>query len=318
MASDIKALRAESSAVAPPIARSYLFAHAKRRRQHLILSALVLIALASRGYAEDQNAFATEFRTYFSGLTQVDQLCEDLGSDTFAVRERAMQQLIRLPVAPRAKLQDLVDGGNPEVQWRARLVLKRAASNWNRASAMIERLRRENISGMGPEVLALLEMCDNDRLEWELEQALVSTTRDADESVLRKALGRSAAAARRAAVVALTLRGTETATQALLKHGPEPDDSVRLALGEGLVKLGRHEGLLILAGLLDAKDVPLRTRAATMLQSATGHDEGFFSADTADKLAQVAIRWRTWVSKEGNNIPLRRLESTVTGKSPFD
>jgi HEAT repeat protein len=276
-----------------------------------------LLAAQLAGGAEPQPA--AELRKLAGQLAAVDKLLADLGSPDFAAREAATRRLMELPLMPRQKLESLAADAEPETQFRIRQILLGEPADVTPIMALVERVREEKIAGLTQELLTILEFAGGDaKLAWTFEQALLATACADDVELLATALRSPAPAVRSAAIGALANLHSEPAAQALVAHREEGDEATRLALAEGLAKLGRRESLPMLIGLLTSPDKARWTRAAIVLESVTGRADDSLAGSTLREREASAAAWRAWLAEQPDDLRLRPLEATGGTASPFD
>lgn len=260
---------------------------------------------------------AAQLRSIASKMASVDKLLKDLSSTDFTVREATTRRLMELPLVPLRQLQAMAIDTDPETRFRIQQILARPAPATSDLTMLVAAIHERKIPGLAPDVLIILQYSSDEKLRWSFEQALLATSRAEDVEHLTNALRSHVVAVRCASLNALAGLRTDAAIAALLAHEHETDEQARLAQGEGLIKLGRKEGLAMLIDLIASRNQEVRTRAAVDLQSVTGRlDDSLFAASNRERDASVAA-WKTWLASQ-KDLRLRPLEATNTVVSPFE
>jgi len=245
------------------------------------------------------------------------ELIEQLGdSESFQAREAAMSQLLIMPTLPTESLIAASTGEDPEVRWRAKRVLDigkpEATKTMHAAFKVIE---AKAISGVMPELLAAMPLCDKRYLIQSAQDAAKAAATKDDAPLLRDALLSDNEQVRVAATTALAAALGKDATEALYGMLDDESDAVKLAAARAIANFGDRKSLPMLASLLESDDLQVRVSASAALRQLSGKHFGFAAYDTADKRQKVVAKWKDWVADEGQtaklNFPLKKFGSGV-------
>jgi hypothetical protein len=114
--------------------------------------------LLEAGITPDAQGLAAYLALYQVGPEQRDvyrRLIEQLGDDDFHRREDALMQLLRRPTQVADELQAAVRSPDPEVRWRAEIVLQQSnQANHDLLYAALLVIRDQKIEGLTEGVLA--------------------------------------------------------------------------------------------------------------------------------------------------------------------
>ena len=294
------------------------------RRCMLTVSLAALLAVIPVNAARGEDAHKTTLKNlgieatgqgaleYLRGLhpteerrREVAALIEQLASPSFAVRESAMQQLLRLPGLPIEPLASAAEGDDPEVRWRASEILKQSEDKSSQAIyAALKVIDAEPVEGAASALLSILPLCTQNHLRTAALAALRSSATERDIPHLRKALadgrdGQRVAAA--AALCAVTKKEDRDSLTFLLA---DRDHAVALEVARWLADQGDRRSLPALVKLLNSEDVGVRTAAVGTLRGMTGKYMGFAAYEPADKRYAAAKKWNRWVTDEGAEVKL--------------
>jgi len=241
---------------------------------------------------------------------QIAELIDHLAATSFARREAAMQQLLRMPKLPLAQLQAAVEANDPEVRWRARKILEQ--SQGRSAQVILSALRviaadaDEDAlpEATVPTILAAVPLCQGRHLQSAARDALRKAANLQDVPALRRTLAQgepSQRAAAAAALCAATKAGDRASLYPLLR---DRDDAVALELARSLADVGDRHALPALVRLLDSEDRRVRTEAVITLRGLTGQYMGFAAYEPAEQRYAAAKKWSTWVANEADDAQL--------------
>ena len=229
-----------------------------------------------------------------------DAWVQDLGAESYQVREAAMQNLLQLPKIPREEWSRLIPSAHPERRWRLQRVLDRHATVSTQIYRNALQLISQNPAALGEDDwLAGAIMLERADLRDEYVTFLGQHITPALAVRFRAAATEERLASRLAAAVVLS-RSTEPADQPLLARllGDAHDDVAFLA-AQGLAQRGDARALPVLVRLLDAAQLEVRSASATWLCGLTGQEFDYSPhAPAPDRQATMA-RWREWLTGPG-------------------
>ena len=240
---------------------------------------------------------------------QVTALIEQLASASFAEREAAMKQLLRMPGLPIAQLSAATESEDPEVRWRSREILQQSEGQSSQAIyAALKVLAAEAEdappAGAVAVVLAAIPLCSQSHLKAAAREALVASARSQDTSALRGALANGNSEQRVAVAAVLTSLLEDDQRASLYPLLSDRDDAVALEVARGLADVGEKKAMASLVRLLNSEDNQVRTSAVVTLRGLTGKYMGYAAYEPADKRYEAVKKWNTWVSTEGEKAKL--------------
>lgn len=216
-----------------------------------------------------------------------------LGDDDFFKREAAMQALLQEPQREAGVLEKAAASDDPEVRWRAKLVLEQ--SNKSRSDllhAAFVVIQHQKIEGLAEQLLAVGPACQTDLRRQSLHKALDATATVKDAPVLRKFLNHEDITSRSAAANVLGRLLGADARADLLPLLNDKRDTVRLSAAEHLVKLDAPEALETLGLLLDSEQTPVRARSIQLLATTTKLTLPYSAFAVGEIRARQAEAWR--------------------------
>ena len=171
----------------------------------------------------------------------IQKLIRQLGDEDFFQREAALQELVRTPIHTPGLLQKAIEGGDPEIAWRARQVQKLSGGRTERLLyAVFSVIETQKIPGLAEAIIDAFPFCEDEFLKSRAGRALEATASPADAELLSQTAlaDRSDSASppeislRIAAISALESVSGKNADKTLgrLTVHAEPDE-VRLAAG---------------------------------------------------------------------------------------
>jgi HEAT repeat protein len=234
------------------------------------------------------------------------KLIRQLGDDNYYVREAATKTLQRLPVVSSGLLNKAMQGGDPEVRWRAQIVLKSAG---RRTSDLLQAALRvivqRNLTGLAPEVLGTMYLCTTQMLRETASRALSITAGRDDAERLRKHLDDPSRPVRVAALRAL-VRVEGTAAQPDLRRlAADRDDVIKFEATLALLAQGRRDALPALGGLLESGELTVRVRAVQVLRSVSGKRFLFVAYEEPDKRREAVASWRKWIADNAQTVAIK-------------
>ncbi len=251
---------------------------------------------------------------YLSGLhpneqqrERAIQLIKALGTtDSFAKREDAMAKLLVLPVLPNEELIAASNGKDPEIRWRAKMILLLGKPESDRVLyAAFKTIEENAITGVSAELLRAIPLCDKTHLRCAARQALKSSARPSDAHLLMRELKNENVEVRIAVAAALGKALEEKASEELYRLLNDSEDRVKLAGARALVNLGDRKSLAALEKLLSSSDKLVQTSSALALRGLTGERFGFSAYDKAGKRKEAVAEWTAWIAGEGKTAELK-------------
>ncbi len=236
---------------------------------------------------------------------RIDRLVRQLGHDEFSIRESATQLLLRLNVTPIESLVRAQDSDDPEVAWRARLILQ--SSEGRSAQLMLAALKVLS-ADRPPDTTAVLmdvvPLCRDAFLTRAAHETLRACATSDDVPLLRRHLQSESALRRTAAAIALVEVLPDDGRGELYALLDDADESVSLTLARTLADKGDRRSLAPLVRLLESPQAPVRTEAAFVLRSLTGQQLGFVPYQEDSLRAAPVAAWKKWLAEEGTTAPL--------------
>ncbi len=254
---------------------------------------------------EELSALLKQHHLAVGDRSSTAELVKQLGDDDFFVREAALQQLLQAAARDTATLENAVKSSDPEIRWRAKVVLERAntkpKSDLLYAAFVV--IYNQKISGLTDEILGCGPACASDHLRQALLRSLEASAVADDAPKLRKAIGSQDVVTRSSAAVVLSKLVGEAAKPDLMKLLNDPEEPVLLLAAEQLAKLGSQEALTVLGKLLDSEATQTRTRSSQILRATLKTDlpySAFAPAETRKKQAEAL---REFIKTQGQKPP---------------
>ena len=231
---------------------------------------------------------------------QLRALVAQLGDADFTRREAAMRELMRQVSGLAPILMEAAGGDNPEIRWRARLVLNQTdRESRSLLGAVLTVIHETKVAGLAQRLMPVLPLCSDESLRQQLRRALAATAGPADAGYLRQQLAAGDAQSRIAALVALAAALGMEADADALPLLADPSEDVRMAAARELANHGRREALPVLVNLLDSSETAVRTRAFQTLRGLTGQHFDYTVYAPPEQRAAALAAWQTWLAKEG-------------------
>lgn len=254
---------------------------------------------------------------YIRPLTgsQLRAYVQQLGDADYRKREEATKYLGGLPVVPIGALERAVAQGDPEIKYRAKIILQRAAKGRNTSllRAALLKIRGKEYAEAAPILVDLIPQMGQDDLEVIAAESLLSVAQPKHAARLRAVLKESDhTRLRMAAIRALTKVSGDGAVADLRSVLSDRDDRVRVTAAAALVKLKQRDALDTLAKLLESSDVQIRSLAANYLRAASGKRFGYLAIDRSPARQRAATAWATWVKDHGEDARLGNTEALIS------
>lgn len=241
---------------------------------------------------------------YLSPLSakRLGALIAQLGDSNYEKRQQATKLLSSLPAVPSASLQTAAESDDPEVRYRAKLIIERnrAGRNSSVMHAALQRIRGEEFAKAAPILVELIPQFQRTDLVMAAATALKSVAQKSHSDLLRKTLYASSHTPLRIAVLqALASIGDKAIIPDLRRLQTDKDEKLRFAAGAGLLGFKERTGLKTLAGLLKSDNVQIRADSVAYLQAATHQKFGYLAVDRSPARQRAAEAWSVWVDKNG-------------------
>ncbi len=232
-------------------------------------------------------------------------------TDSFSEREIAMQKLLLLPRLPIAALTEASKKADPEIRWRAKLVLEKGGPESRRVLfAVFKTIELKPVKGTVSQMLRAVPLCD-EQIFKAAQQALKATATAGDAETLRKGLATKNDEVRIAAALAIGKALGKDAAEDLVPLLGEPDDRLKLAAAEALADVGNRKSLASLLKLLSSSEVAVRSRSAAILKQLTGQRFRFAAYDSREGRSKAVAKWVAWTKDNGRtsalHFPLKSL-----------
>jgi outer membrane protein assembly factor BamB len=236
------------------------------------------------------------------------RLIAQLNSDSYAERESAMTRLILLPSLPVEALKVAAETGEPEVRWRAKVILDTASDeSANVLYAVFKTIELKKLRGTVPELIRVIPLCDKPHLVDAARAAIEAVAEAQDAPPLREALSHAHPDVRATAAGVLWKCDGQRAIPHLrgVLEVPGQPDKVKLAAVVGMANLGERESLALLHGLLMSDDAHVRVGSFLALTALTGQHFNYAAYDTEEKRLASAATWKEWIDGEGKSAELK-------------
>lgn len=221
------------------------------------------------------------------------ELVAQMGDADFFKREDAMLRLLRAPVHTAGVLAAAAEDPDPEIRWRAKVVLEETSQPRNDLLyAAFVVVNDQRIPGLADAVLGTLPLCRSDHVRLALTRALESTVTPDDAELLRKTLASERPEARVVAATAIRRCLGDEADVDLLPLLDDQDDTVRVMAAEILLPRQKEKSLSNLAALLTSKSLSVRNRSIQLLRSGTKIDLPFSGYEPEEDRAKHAAAWQ--------------------------
>lgn len=247
------------------------------------------------------------------------KLIGQLGDDNYHVREAATKTLLQLPVVSSGLLAKAAQDADPEVRWRARIVLKSAGRRTSELlHAALRVIARRRLPGLAPEVLGTIFLCETRSLQEAASKALSVTAWKDDVPSLREHLDDKSRPVRLAALRALVTVEETAAEGDLRRLAADRDDAVKFEATLALIKFGRRDAFAKLGALLDSNDLKVRVQAVRVLRAVSRKRFAFVAYEPADKRRAAVEKWRQWIAGNAQTVPLKlplRLSNVEIGRT---
>lgn len=274
--------------------------------------------LTERGIATDADGLRSFLESHIPGPedeTRLKQNLADLGDAEYARREAAMQTLLARPPRALEELEKLVGSDDPEIRWRAKLILdslRQPGNDLLYASLIVISSRK--IQGLANVVLGVAPLCQSESMQLAMSRALIATATERDAEVLRKNLASDEARIRMACLNALLTAIGEAAVPDVVPLLDDKSDLVRFDAAFQLLKHRRAESLRTLGKLLVSEHLTVRNRSIHQLRSTLPVSLPYSGYEPPEDRARHAAEWQKTIEA---NLEEKPEPVTITAPATF-
>lgn len=246
-------------------------------------------------------------------LAELQRLIDELGSENFTVREKAMKTLLRQPAGLQQVLVEATQDTDPEIRWRSRQVLEQTRlEGRSLLFAALSTIREEKLPGLAASLLKSLPLCDEEHLRTALRRALVATAQPADLPFLREGLKHADPQYRIAVLVAIAAIDPTVSVELARELSADPSPLVRVTAARTLAAADQRESLKLLVELLSSDELNVRLEAIRTLRGYTGQSHSFTPYAPAEERTASINTWNAWLANEGATAKLRHPLEEIT------
>lgn len=280
--------------------------------------------------AESMAAFLRAVRPQGERGRQFAALIQQLGAESYRVREQASEAILASKVWYPEMLRAAAGGGDAEVRARSEQVLEKMGSlgamEWEDAARLVlGAIAREKLPGLAEAVLELLGT--SEALAPQAIAALRATARVGDLPLLHKLTRSEKLYLRVAAVRVLDalldkrmgVELVDPATGEQARDGAfgmeilkqfwdlvgDAAPAVRVEAAVACLNRGHRPALGALVELMKSEDVGVRVRAYRALRAVTGRSFSFAPYGEAADRVEPLKQWAGWVERDGNSAVLK-------------
>jgi hypothetical protein len=272
--------------------------------------------LAAADLAPDAPALLAFFKKNAVGDVdrgRIKKLVDDLGHDSFAVREKANEQLVTLGVAARGPLREAVNNADVEIAFRAARTLEQIErqSGPQVVCAAARLLAERKPDGAAEALLAFVPAAEDQSVLDEVCRtlAVVGFRGGKPQPPLTDALGDKLPLRRAVAAEALCRGGDAEQRPAVRKLLQDPEAVVRLRTALALFDAHEKDAIPVLVALLADLPPEQAWRAEDALYLAAGDKAPNGSAGSNDAGRRDYRRqWEQWWKDNGKDLDLAKLE----------
>jgi hypothetical protein len=242
---------------------------------------------------------------------QANAFVRDLNSTNYLVRENATQSLKLMTTVPAVQLAAAVKSKNPEIAYRARVILDYVGSRNRRDTerGIIESacivIQTRQIKGMTTVLLNTLKLVKDPMTQTAIGDALAATVEETDVDQLRAGLRSKNNSQRIASSVALLeLLGSVVVKDLQQCLKVERDDRVRVAFARSLANIGVRDSLPTLVELLESDELNVRVESGQVLRALTDQQFEFVAYESEGKRKASVESWQSWLADHGETVKL--------------
>jgi len=243
---------------------------------------------------------------------EIRRLVEQLGDDTFAVREQAFRRLAELGAVARKFLQDAEKHDDLEIRTRAIRLLRMLDENnptQQTLVAAIRQLGRRKVPGAVALLLDRLPTAEA-RLAGPMQEALQSlaVVGGKADPLLLAALKDGSAIRREAAGLALVRAGKPDLLPVLRSLLTDRERQVRIRLALELVRLREREAVGVLIEQMEHPGSELFAEAEEILFTLAGSASPVLRGESETDRRKYREAWQAWWKRAGATVDLAKLD----------
>ena len=242
---------------------------------------------------------------------KVAALIKQFDSGSFRERQDASTKLGRLPVLPLETVRTAAKSGNPETRWRAQHLLNQYDEKQSRrAETLFAVFKTIDLNKVSVPLETILESIPRCSHRFVVDAALASakaSVKAPDEALLRGYLTSPVPTLRAAAtetLASLHQSQGKKADEAVVEMLKDEVDEVRLAAARALANEGDPQSLSVLADLLQADSLDVRTRAIATLRPLTKQRFAYAAYDDTARRDGPVSKWRKWIDENDGSANL--------------
>jgi hypothetical protein len=236
----------------------------------------------------------------------------ELGDDSFDVRERAEEKLIKAGPMAFALLMAAQNSRDPEVASRARTCLEKLdhASDGQRTIAAARLLAHRNPKGASATLLEYVPFADDEYMQDAIFAALAKVClKDGKADDMIRTAAESKVAVRRSAAAYVLSRAGDEDRKLAIKLLQDTDAPVRFQAATGLLRAGVKDAVPELMRLLTDAPSTFAYQAEDLLYRIAGDKPPAASLGKADDAGRKKAReaWEAWWKTSAENIDLAKI-----------
>ncbi len=244
---------------------------------------------------------------------ELARLLKQLGSDSFALRDQAQQDLLKMGLAVIAGLKQAEEHPDTEVRVRAKDICDQIQAKVNPAiqAATARLIAADKPNGAAAVLLGYIPFATDPKVIDELCSAVaaVALKNGKPEAVVIQSLTDAEPFKRIAAAEALTHGKVKDQYPAIRKLLKDPDDHVRMRAGLALIGVKDREAVPVLVELLGSPRLERPWQIEDVLLRLAGDKAPMVSLGTTDETRKKCRdAWHEWLTKQGDKIDLAKLD----------
>lgn len=264
--------------------------------------------LGVKNGVEGLREFFQSYSPDASSKEKVQNLIEQLGSDSFEERTSATNELARISLSDMPLVKAAIDNNDLEVSLRARQVLRmfEKGTHLARLQKVLRVMETHEVKGFLDEVCTSLQMVNsNNLLKIQFEKTMFATSSQKDAEVLQRYVVDENRHSREIYLRVLASLQPGKNLELLSRLSVEEDDvDVKLAAANELAKVPDRRCLQPLIDLLDHPSVRVRSRASLIVRSVTGNQFGYVAVAQESKRSEAIKKWKSWMATSGDEAAL--------------
>jgi HEAT repeat protein len=243
-------------------------------------------------------------------LRHLDQLIQQLGSNSFHERKEASTSILNLGYAALPSLVQAMNHPDAEISRRAKICVEQIRENslWTLASSVIRRLSYLRPMGTEKAIINYLPYAPDPCVQEEIYFTVNDLTESANkiDPALISALEDVFPSRRALAACIVGRLGTVRERVLVRRLLQDRDPLVRLRSAQGLLAARDKSILPILIGLLDEQDISIAWQAEELLHYVAGEDspERIVGEGTQSLRKQCQKAWQMWLTDHADKLDL--------------